>query len=40
MIDFSPGKIIRYERDHFIVGRAGAKRSIAIALRNPTAKGA
>jgi ATP-dependent protease HslVU (ClpYQ) ATPase subunit len=40
MTDFSPGEIIRYERDHFVVGRAVAKRSIAIAPRNPTAKGA
>jgi ATP-dependent protease HslVU (ClpYQ) ATPase subunit len=40
MTDFSPGEIIRYERDHFIAGRAVATRSIAIALRNPMAKGA
>jgi ATP-dependent protease HslVU (ClpYQ) ATPase subunit len=40
MTDFSPGEIIRYERDHFIVGRAVAERSTAIALRNPMAKGA
>ena len=40
MTDFSPGEIIRYERDYCIVGRAVAKRSIAIALRNPTAEGA
>jgi ATP-dependent protease HslVU (ClpYQ) ATPase subunit len=40
MTAFSPGEIIRHERDHVIVGRAVAKRSIAIALRNSTAKGA
>lgn len=40
MTDFLPGEIIRHERDHCIVGRAVAKRSIAIALRNPMAKGA
>jgi ATP-dependent protease HslVU (ClpYQ) ATPase subunit len=39
MTDFSPGEIIRYKRDYCIVGRAVAKRLIAIALRNPMAKG-